>query len=159
MRIFMITKKRPLLLLMVYSLAAIAFVACNSSDDGDTVYNTSAQQDAQGVYNGIYVRVQNGTTDTLTAEGTLTLTATDTLNRVRLTFSSDEMAELAGIAAIPANVSHANAGFTFYNTSTDNTVTGRIGGDKAISAKFSKAIRISARRTVRYNYEFVGSRN
>lgn len=152
----MINKKRPLLLLIACCLTAIAFVACSSSDDGDTIFTTPAQQDAQGTYAGIYVRVQNGTTDTLTAEGTLTLTATDTLNRARLTFSSTEMAELAGIAALPANVSHANEGFTFYNTSTDNIVTGRIGADKTMCAKFSKAIRISARRTVRYNYEFKG---
>ena len=152
----MINKKHPLILLMVYSLAAIAFVACSSSDDGDLVFTTPAQQDAQGVYTGIYVRVQNGTTDTLTAEGSLTLTATDTLNRARLTFNSAEMTELAGIAALPANVSHANEGFVFYNTSTDNTVTGRIAANRAMSAKFSKAIRISARRTIRYNYEFKG---
>ncbi len=153
----MITKKHPLLLLIAFSLAAITFMACSSSDDGAQVFTTPAQQDAQGTYTGIYVRVQNGTTDTLIAEGTLTLTATDTLNRARLTFSSSEMAELAGIAAIPANVSHANEGFVFYNTSTDNSVVGSVAPDRTMAVRFSKSIRISARRTVRYNYDFRGA--
>jgi hypothetical protein len=147
----------------IYILIAVfvgccAVTACSSDSDENSVYSTPAQQAAQGIYSGRFIRVQNGTVDTLIAEGTLTLTATDTLNRARFTFSSEAMAELETIAAIAANVSYANDGFIFYNTSSDNTMTGRIYTDHSITARFSKAIRISARRTVRYNYEFKGSK-
>lgn len=133
--------------------------ACSDDDDPSygPSFQTPAQQDAQGTFDGTFSRVQVGTTDTLLANGTFTITATDTLNRARISYTSTDMAELAGTAPFPANIAHADQGYTFYNKSGDIAMLGRIGGDGTISVNFTKAVR-SGRKTVRYNYTFQGTR-
>ena len=145
-----------------YSLFIICFLfstmltSCANDDDGeDKSFETPAQKDAQGTYSGTFIRVQVGTTDSLMAEGTITITATDTLNRARITYASDGMEELAKTDPIPANIAHADHGYMFYNKSGDYAILGRISDAGIMSASFTKAVR-SGRKTVRYNYVFEG---
>lgn len=147
---------------IIYHLAfsiALALTLTSCNDDDDAIYGpsfqTAAQQDAQGTFEGTFYRVQVGTTDTLQANGTLTITATDTLNRARITYASEQMEELAKTLPVAANISHADKGFIFYNRSGDNAMLGRIEDDNTMSASFTKAVR-SGRKTVRYNYSFEG---
>ena len=120
-------------------------------------FQTPAQQDAQGTYQGTFIRVQVGTTDSLVATGTLTITATDTLNRARITYTSGDMEELAKTTPIAVNIAHADQGFMFYNKSGDNAMLGRITDSNILSTSFTKAVR-TGRKTVRYNYTFDGQR-
>lgn len=142
-------------------ICGIAVVLSACSNDEDTNYGpsfqTAAQQDAQGNFEGSFIRVQVGTTDSLVATGTLTITATDTLNRARITYASDAMEELAKTAPVAANIAHADQGYMFYNKSGDNAIVGRISATNNLSASFTKAVR-SGRKTVRYNYTFNGHR-
>ena len=135
------------------------FVSCNKDEDHSygPSFQTPAQQDAQGTYQGTFVRVQVGTTDSLVATGTLTVTATDTLNRARITYASDDMAELAKTTPSAANIAHADQGFMFYNKSGDNAMLGRITETNGLTVSFTKAVR-TGRKTVRYNYTFDGHR-
>lgn len=140
------------------SISLMAMLAACSDDEAPTYgpsFETAAQQDAQGTFSGYFIRVQVGTTDSLVAPGTLTITATDTLNRARITYASDDMEELANTAPFPANIAHADQGYTLLNKSGDVALIGRIGNDQTISASFTKAVR-SGRKTVRYNYTFEG---
>lgn len=142
-----------------YCLLVIVMTSCAKDDDvhyGPS-FETPAQQDAQGTFQGTFVRVQVGTADSLVATGTLTITATDTLNRARITYASGEMEELAKTTPIAANIAHADQGFMFYNKSGDNALIGRISAANALSASFTKAVR-TGRKTVRYNYTFEGHR-
>lgn len=135
------------------------FTACNSDDDPNygPSFDSPSQQAAQGTFAGTFSRVQVGTTDTLKAEGTLTITATDTLNRARITYACNDMEELAKTAAFAVNIAHADQGYTIINKSADIALLGRVGNDQNISASFTKAVR-SGRKTVRYNYSFDGHR-
>lgn len=148
-----------LLIIGCYLSFSVALASC--ANDEDTNYGpsfqTPAQQDAQGTFEGTFVRVQVGTTDSLVAAGTLTITATDTLNRARISYASDEMDELAKTTPIAANIAHADEGFMFYNKSGDNALLGRISNTNGLSASFTKAVR-TGRKTVRYNYTFEGRR-
>ena len=148
-------RKTLFLLLTILPL----FVSCNKDEDHNygPSFQTPAQQDAQGTYQGTFIRVQVGTTDSLVAAGTLTITATDTLNRARITYASDDMEELAKTTPIAANIAHADIGFTFYNKSGDNALLGRITDTKSMTVSFTKAVR-TGRKTVRYNYSFDGRR-
>ena len=150
--------KTGYLLYMLYALLfSVAFTSC-SDDDGPhygTSFQTPAQQDAQGTYEGTFIRVQVGTTDSLVAAGTLTITATDTLNRARITYASNDMDELGKTTPIAANIAHADQGFMFYNKSGDNALLGRITDTNGMTVTFTKAVR-SGRKTVRYNYSFDG---
>ena len=119
---------------------SMALASCGD-DDEDYKFDTPAEQDAQGSYVGQFMRIQNGTTDTLWADGSITLTATDTRNLATVAFASADMAEMDTIAAIPVNVSHANQGFVFYTTATTSALQGRITDDQSVKATFSKAIR------------------
>ena len=132
-----------------------ALVSCSDNDDEGKTFETPAQTDAQGTYSGTFTRMQVGTTDSLTAEGTITITATDTLNRARITYASEGMEELAKTAPIPTNIAHADQGYMFYNKSGDYAILGRISDAGIMSASFTKAVR-SGRKTVRYNYVFEG---
>ena len=141
---------------MALFIMGSAVTACGDDDDDEGyTFDTRAEQDAQGTYSGTFIRVQNGTTDTTRAEGTLTIAPTDVQSIAVVSFSSSDLAEMDTIAPIPVNISHANLGFTFYTTATSSTLSGRINEGPSLRATFSKAIRISARRTVRYNYEFI----
>ena len=146
-----------------YILALVVvscFLAACNSDDAPSYgpsFSTPAQQDAQGTFSGTFSRVQVGTEDTLRAAGTLTITATDTLNRARITYASDDMAELAASAPFAANIAHADQGYTLFNKSGDIALVGRIDNAQRMSASFTKAVR-SGRKTVRYNYTFQGNR-
>ncbi len=149
---------------IIYHLAfsvALCIVLTACSDDDDTNYGpsfqTQAQQDAQGTFEGTFIRVQVGTTDSLIATGSLTITATDTLNRARITYASDNLDELAKTAPIPANIAHSDNGFTFFNKSGDYAILGRITETGVMSATFTKAVR-TGRKTVRYNYSFEGNK-
>ena len=152
-------KSRYLIFYILYFIFSMTLASC--ADDVDSNYGpsfqTPAQEDAQGTFEGSFVRVQVGTTDSLVATGTLTITATDTLNRARITYASNEMEELAKTTPIPANIAHADQGFTFYNKSGDNALIGRINESNVMSASFTKAVR-TGRKTVRYNYTFEGHR-
>ena len=145
------------LLYTFMALLLLGVTACGDDDD-NTTFSTPAQMDAEGSFSGSFVRVQVGTTDTVVADGLLTLSATDTLNRARVSFTSDVMTELVADFTIPVNISHADQGFVFYNKSGDYAVVGRIAHDKTIRTTFTKAVR-SGRSTKRYNYEFVGIGN
>ena len=136
-----------------------ALTACSSDDDPDygPSFDSPSQQSAQGTFSGTFCRVQVGTTDTLKAEGTLTIAATDTLNRARITYASNDMEELAKTAPFAANIAHADQGYTFANKSGDIALLGRIDNNQHVSATFTKAVR-SGRKTVRYNYSFEGQR-
>ena len=72
---------------------SLTFASC-ASDDSDYKFDTPAEQDAQGSYTGQFMRVQYGTTDTLWADGTLKLMASDTHNLATVTFASTDMAEM-----------------------------------------------------------------
>lgn len=149
--------RRSLLCIVHCALCiGMMLVSCDKDEDNIITFNSTPEKELQGIFTGIYVRVQNGTTDTLRAEGTMTLTATDTLYMTKITFDSNEMTELAGIVAIPANISHADRGYMFYNKSGDNTLTGRVSDGHTVQLRFSKLIRISARKSIRYNYLFTG---
>ena len=151
---------RHYLLFILYALLFSVALASCSDDDGPNYspsFQTPAQQDAQGTYEGTFVRVQVGTTDSLVATGTLTITATDTLNRARITYASNDMDELGKTTPIAANIAHADQGFMFYNKSGDNALLGRIDDSSILSASFTKAVR-TGRKTVRYNYTFDGHR-
>lgn len=146
-------RKALFLLLTILPL----FVSCNKDEDHNygPSFQTPAQQDAQGTYEGTFIRVQVGTTDSLAAAGTLTITATDTLNRARITYASNDMDELGKSTPIAANIAHADQGFMFYNKSGDNALLGRITDSNGMTVTFTKTVR-SGRKTVRYNYSFDG---
>ena len=131
------------------NLLVLCTVAC--SDDDDISYGPSfqsaAQQDAQGTFAGSFTRVQVGTTDTLQASGTFTIIATDTLNRARIAYASDDLAELEATAPFAANIAHADNGYMFFNKSGDIALLGRVETDGSMSASFTKAVR-SGRKTV-----------
>ena len=139
----------------------LTMMLASCAKDEDTCYGpsfqTPAQQDAQGTFEGTFVRVQVGATDSLVATGTLTIIATDTLNRARITYASSAMEELAKTTPIAANIAHADQGFMFYNKSGDNALLGRISNTNGMTASFTKAVR-TGRKTVRYNYTFEGRR-
>ena len=141
---FVMTIKNLYTFMVVFLLGA-GIAAC-SDDDSNTTYSSTAETDAQGSFNGTFIRVQVGTTDTLTATGTLVITATDTLNRAYISFTSD------------GTMSLTFQGFMFYNKSGDYAVVGRINDSQAIRTTFTKAVR-SGRSTRRYNYVFTGMRN
>lgn len=144
---------------MALVIASCGLTACGDDNEDENIsFSASAEKEAQGTFNGTFVRVQASNGTTVTGTGTFVLTATETANRAELTFTSDELTELAGIEPIPVNISHASRDFVFFNKSSDYSLRGRIYDGKTVKLSFSKLVRISARSSVTYNYSFEGAK-
>lgn len=152
--------KRQIYIFIALAVIAVTTVSCGSDDDADNTYNlvSTPEKDAQGTYSGIYYRIQTSTTDTTKAEGTLIITPTDSAYVADIDF---ECPTFTVSAVVASNISHANGGFVFSNHLKKNvinsTVIGRIDEEKNIESHFSVSQR-SGRRTVTYNFIFIGKK-
>lgn len=138
----------------------VASAASSCSDDNDNIYTfaNAPEIDAQGTYEGSYLRVKYGTTDSARATGTIVLAPADTAYTTHASFSS---AEFKLDKSVVLNISHANEGFVLFNNSTLNSigqpVTGRIDNNKQLNIQFQLSQRVG-RRTYTYIYHFTGKK-
>ena len=148
-------RKTLLPLLSAFAFGCL-FVACDD-DDCDVTFANTPEIDAAGVYAGTFMRIEDGTTDTLYAAGTATIVPTDSAYCADITF--DCSGDFEYNATSVTNIAHANDGFVFSNASTSNGLgaafSGRIDGNGYLTASFSLTQR-SGRVTTTYNYSFEG---
>lgn len=149
--------KKVLYFIMIMVVAS-AFCACSDDDDNVYTFANAPEIDAQGTYEGTYLRVTYGTTDSMRAEGTIVLAPADTAYTALARFSS---AEFKLDKSVVLNISHANEGFVLFNNSTLNSigqpVTGRIDNNKQMKIQFQLSQRVG-RQTNTYIYYFTGKK-
>lgn len=149
-------KKLLYLILCLFGLTA-AFVSCSDDDEEGVTFTETPEVSAQGVYQGTFIRVAKGTTDTTRAEGVLTITPADTAYKADVKM---ECTDFKVNVEVPVNISHANNGFTFSNTSATNSLKSSIIGviDESgnVETRFTLS-QISGRKTAQYEYKFIGS--
>ncbi len=143
----------PLFAALVFGFA---FTACSDDDEGNMTFDTTPEIAAAGTYTGTYTRVEDGTTDTITAAGSITIAPTDSAYCADITFTS---ADLDLDATSVANIAHSNDGFAFSNSSASNGLgaafRGRIDGNGNINSSFSIQQRVGF-RTHTFHYNFIG---
>lgn len=152
--------KKILYPLFVVLALGLGFTACSDDDEEDGGrFATTPEIEAAGVYSGTFSKVQDGKTDTLYADGTLTVTPTDSAYCADITY--DCSGEFTYNAVSVANITHANSGYAFWNSSSTNglgaSFTGRIEGDGSVESTFDIKER-SGRVVYTYHYKFVGNR-
>ena len=134
------------------------FSSCSDDDDGnDMTFANTPEKDAAGAYQGVFYRVQNGLSDTVSAPGAMHITA-DSVYVADIGF---QCTDFKIDKLTPANISHADGGYVFSNISLANpfgsAVVGRIDESGNVKASFQLKQR-EGRRTVQYNYTFIGKR-
>lgn len=149
--------KKILYSLFVALTLGFTFVACDDDDEGRNYANTP-EIDAAGVYSGTMTRycVDDDVTETTT--GTLTIAPTDSAYCADFawTCTGDFVVKEASVA----NISHADDGFVFENSSTGNGLgvafSGRIDGSGNVTLQYT--IQEGRRPVKTYNYTFTGTR-
>lgn len=115
-----------------------SFISCSDDDDDATIHSVTPEKAAAGVYSGTFTRVQDGTTDTLYTQGTVTIAATDSAYCADVTY--DCTGDFTFNATSVANISYAGNGFVFTNNSTSNglgaSFIGRISSEGTLSSYF-----------------------
>lgn len=151
--------KKLLYLILCFFCLTAAFVSCGEDDEEESMtFAETSEVSAQGDYKGTFIRVAKGLTDTTRAEGVLQISPADTVYKADVKM---ECTDFKVSVEVPVNISHANSGFTFSNTSATNSLKSSIIGviDELmnIEARFTLS-QISGRKTVQYEYKFIGSR-
>ena len=131
--------------------------SCDDDDEnGVVVFENTPEIDAQGVFEGTFIRVQKGTTDSAKAVGQMVISATDSAYVADITLTCEDF-NLD--KTVNTNISHANQGFVLSNyvttNPTGNPVYGRISDEQKAEIHFTLNQR-SGRKTVTYNYVFEG---
>lgn len=108
--------KKILYYLFAVLALSCSFISCSDDDDDATIHSVTPEKAAAGVYSGTFTRVQDGTTDTLYTQGTVTITATDSAYCADVTY--DCTGDFTFNATSVANISYAGNGFVFTNNST-----------------------------------------
>ena len=152
--------KKILYPLFVALALGLGFTACSDDDEDDGGrFATTPEIEAAGVYSGTFSKVQDGKTDTPYSKGTLTVTPTDSAYCADITYDSSDA--FTYNATSVANITHADAGFAFWNSSSTNglgtSFTGRIYGDGSAESSFDVKER-SGRVVYTYHYKFVGNK-
>jgi hypothetical protein len=131
------------------------FTAC-SDEDEPAAPTTAACEASAGVYSGTWTRIQG--TDTVYAQGSLTLEATENANVTTVTASCPE---ISVDCSSVANITHAVPGFIFDNAVASNgfetTFSGRINGEGVATIAFSKTVK-EGRKSYTYFYSFAGTK-
>ena len=147
-----------------YSLVALlafscSLVSCSDDDDNGISFSTTAEKGAAGTYTGTWKQTEDGTTETTTCEGTITLTATDSLNCVDVTFSAPDF-EISATSV--ANIAHAQHGYVLNNNVDTNPLaaafTGKIDENGNLSVNFMKQRRVG-RKQYTFFFVFEGKKN
>lgn len=147
----------------IYSLFAVlalslTFVAC--SDDDDEGYTSDGHPEiaAAGVYSGTWTRIYSG--DTLTAEGTMTVTATDSAYCADIAYyCGDFSLDVASVA----NITYAGSSTKFYygNAASDaNGLGANFAGkitEGTATAMFTITQKVGRKEYV-YAYTFEGTK-
>ena len=151
---------------LLYSLFAIlslgvAFVACDDDDDDASFVGTNdghPEVAAEGVYTGTWTRILSE--DTAYAEGTMTVTATDSAYCADFAFYSEEFdLDVASVA----NITYAGSSTKFYyaNVSSDgNGLGANFAGvieDGEATAMFTITQKVG-RQSYEYQYRFTGTK-
>lgn len=137
---------------------SMSFAACGSDDDDvSTPYSSNPAQSAAGTYTGTWTRTQVGETTQETAEGTLTIEATDTYaGKVTFTAAGFSLA-----ASSVTNISFDSDGYSFYNQLATNGIgakfAGKISQGKTATVGFTLSQRVG-RKLYEYKYEFIGNK-
>lgn len=145
---------KKLLLFPLFTIAlALAFSACSDDEDESFVSDGHPEVTAQGTYQGVWTRVYSG--DTVTANGYITVTATDTAYCADITFYCADF-DLSATAV--SNITYANSNTAFYygNGSTDNGLGTQFGGmisNGAATVLFTKSTTVG-RKEYEYTYSF-----
>lgn len=148
----------------IYSMIAmlalgLGFTACSDSDDDPEYgYTTTPEIAAEGVYSGIFTRIQTNsdTAQPESGEGTLTIVACDTLANIATV--KVECGALTLTNEVPVNITYANNQVNFFNQLATNTmkyVTGNVSAEGIATITFDISQR-SGRKTVPYRYTFEG---
>lgn len=136
----------------------VSMVSCSDDDDDAIVFANTPEIDAQGVFEGTFTRVQSGTTDTVEAAGNITIIPTDSAYVADIFMVCEDFTLNTTVAS---NIAHANNGYVFSNNlltnATKNPFAGRIDEKQNIEVHFTIKQR-SGRKTVTYNYNFIGNR-
>ncbi|MCD8290283.1 MAG: hypothetical protein LUC91_02135 [Prevotella sp.] len=147
--------KKILYLMMAF--VALSFVAVSCDDDDDVTFTVSPEEGAAATYVGTYTMWEDGTTDTTYASGTVVITP----ERSYVANVAWQCADLDLDVASVANISHANDGYVFSNTSTDNEIgsafSGRIDESGNIETYFQLLTTVN-RKPHTYIYIFEGTR-
>ena len=148
---------------LLYSLFAVlalslTFVACSDDDDDDSLStDVTPEIAAAGVYSGTWTRIYSG--DTLTAEGTMTVTATDSAYCADFAYyCADFDLDVSSVA----NISYAGSTTKFYyvNASSDGNGLGANFAGKIIDGEATAMFTITqkvGRTSYSYAYTFAGS--
>ena len=143
---------------IVYSLVVLlamscVFIACSNDDNNDMNFDTTAEKAAAGIYQGMWTQTEDGTDNIPTCEGTITLTPTDSVNCVDITFNAPDFSISATSVA---NIAHAQNGFVFNNNVDKNGLeaafAGKIDENGTLKANFMKQMRVGRKQ---YTYFFV----
>lgn len=145
---------------MVALLAfSCSLASCSDDDDNNINYSTTAEKGAAGTYTGTWKQTEDGTTDTSTCEGTITLTATDSINCVDVTFNAPDF-EISATSV--ANITHAQHGFVLNNNVDTNPLaaafTGKIDENGNLCVNFMKQRRVG-RKQYTFFFVFEGKKN
>ena len=148
---------------LVYSLFAVlalglTFVACDDDDD-DASFSSDGHPEvaAEGVYSGTWTRILDE--DTAYAEGTMTVTATDSSYCADFAYYCEEFdLDVASVA----NITYAGSSTRFmYSNSTEGNGLGvSFGGiieDGEATAMFTITQKVG-RQQYKYAYSFEGSK-
>lgn len=150
----------------VFTLS-MTFIACDDDDDSGTTsrnstFSVTPEIAAAGTYEGDYIRVQSGTTDTTENKGTIIISARDTAYCANISFvcSGFEFTDFNSVT----NITYANNGFMFSNDLSTFVIDnkeqsvpfyGTIDENKNIIARFTITQK-SGRSTKVFYYTFNG---
>lgn len=153
---------------LLYSLFAVlvmgaAFVACDDDDDDASFVGTNdghPEIAAEGVYTGTWMQVYTTDEDTSYAEGTMTVTATDSAYCADFAYYCEDFdLDVSSVA----NITYAGSSTKFYyaNGSSDgNGLGANFAGvieDGEATAMFTITQKVG-RKSYEYTYRFTGSK-
>ncbi|MCD8297194.1 MAG: hypothetical protein LUC88_06450 [Prevotella sp.] len=149
--------KKILYLMMAVVALGFGFTAVSCDDDDDVAFTVSPEEGAAATYVGTYTMVEDGTTDTTYASGTVVITPESSY----IANVAWQCADLDLDVASAANIAHANDGYVFSNASTSNGLgaafSGRIDGSGNIETYFQLVVTVN-RKAHTYIYVFEGTR-
>lgn len=151
----------------IYSMIAmlalgLGFTACSDSDDDPEYgYITTPEIAAEGVYSGIFTRIQTNsdTAQPESGEGIVTVIANDSLTNIAtIVVDCEALGLTKDKNFVAVNMTYANDKINFFNQSGGNTMkylTGQITNDGLLSLTFNIDIR-TGRNTKPYKFTFEG---
>lgn len=155
--------KKILYSFMMLFVATLCFTACSDDDDdnGSIVMPSNPEKDIAGTYSGTWTTTNQTSGAVSTGAGTITIAATDSAYVADLIINECTDANVSVMKSVVNVDWRTNNTYSFFNKTSTNELGGAFAGKvidgKTLELSFNKVVR-SGRKSVTYNYSFVGTK-